>query len=207
MKPKLIALEGIDYSGKSTLAPALAQELLHRNIDAIYTAEPSMGPFGEEIRKVLQGKAEGPGTERAFQAWFVRDRLWHINNLLCPAYASGTWPIVDRYWLSTIAYGMLVSTPEDFIELHKEIIGRRMMYPDITIVLDLPVEEAFARAKARGAKPEYFEKYQLLEKVRANYLTLTARDDLGKIAVINADTSPEAVLAQAVGVLEAEGLL
>ena len=124
MKPKLIALEGIDYSGKSTLAPALAQELLHRNIDAIYTAEPSMGPFGEEIRKVLQGKAEGPGTERAFQAWFVRDRLWHINNLLCPARASGNWLVLDRYWLSTLAYGILCSTLEDFLELHREIGSR-----------------------------------------------------------------------------------
>ncbi|MEK9166143.1 MAG: dTMP kinase, partial [Patescibacteria group bacterium] len=166
MKPRLIALEGIDYSGKSTLAPALTGELLNRRINAICTAEPSEGPFGQKIRAVLRGEAEGPGTERAFQAWFVRDRLWHIKNLLYPAHASGIWAVLDRYWLSTIAYGMLVSTAEDFIELHREIIGRRMMYPDITIVLDLPMEEALLRAKARGAKPEYFEKRELLEKVR-----------------------------------------
>ena len=207
MKPRLIALEGIYYSGKSTLAHALVEELLRRGIDAIYTAEPSAGPFGEEIRKVLQGKAEGPGTERAFQAWFVRDRLWHINNLLCPARASGNWLVLDRYWLSTLAYGILCSTLEDFLELHREIIGRHMMYPDITIILDLPVGVAFARANWRRAKPEYFERRELLEKVRQNYLTLAARDDLGKIAVINAETSPQEVLEQAVGILEINGWL
>lgn len=207
MKPRLIALEGIDYSGKSTLAPALVEELLNRRINAIYTAEPSAGPFGQKIRAVLRGEAEGPGTERAFQAWFVRDRLWHIKNLLCPAHASGNWPIADRYWLSTIAYGMLVSTPEDFIELHREIIGRRMMYPDLTIILDLSVEEALIRAKAQGAKMEYFERRELLEKVRRNYLALAARDDLGRIAVIDASKSPDEVLAEALGALETEGLL
>mgnify|MGYP001567307345 CR=1 FL=1 len=81
------------------------------------------------------------------------------------------------------------------------------MYPDITIVLNLSVEEALARAKARGAKTEYFEKRPLLEKVRANYLALAAHDDLGKITVIDASKPPEEVLAEAVNALEINGLL
>ena len=81
------------------------------------------------------------------------------------------------------------------------------MYPDITMVLDLPVEEALLRAKARGAKPGYFEKRELLEKVRQNYLALAARGDMGTIAVIDASKPPEEVLACTVRVLEADGLL
>ncbi len=85
-------------------------------------------------------------------------------------------------------------SPEVFIDLHRAVVGAGMLWPDLTILLDIPVEVVMHRRHAIGRSAEFFEKRELLERVRHNYLTLANHSFFrDQIVVINGDQSPELV--------------
>lgn len=184
-----VAFEGIDGAGKYTQLREARQWLEHLGYAVRWSSEPNdqSSPIGRLIRAMLRGDMSRTEDPVEFQRLYVIDRAQDIFCAIQPALASGMVYLIERYALSTIAYGMLSGAPTDvFFDLHRQVVGPAMRWPDLTILLDLPVEEAIQRKTAAGAMPQLFEKAAFLERVRQNYLTLTTaplfRD---RIAVIN----------------------
>lgn len=196
--PRFIAIEGIDGAGKDTLAEGLEVYLAEDGLDIVVTNEPSDSSLGHHIRKILDGKAPAPPTNFEFQSLYVKDRLWHTKTCLRPRLALGSLVISVRYWLSTLAYGMLEDSAERYLQLHREIIGEEMLFPHLTLLLDLEVEEALEHIQKAGRQFDWFAKAEKLQKIRTNYLELSGRSDLGNIVVLDAGENKEKVLESAI---------
>lgn len=199
----LIAFDAIDGAGKFTQ--------LHKLRDALHRAQPDKpmvawssepnsldSPLGKLIRSILE--KERPATEEfRSQRLFVLDRAQDIFCFIRPVVDQNRFYLIERYAYSTIAYGMLSGLSADhFIRLHQEIVGPKMLWPDFAVILDLPVDLALERihqrAKETGVKADqFFEKRDMLEKVRANYLELSQRSDIGGACVVDAQGTPAEV--------------
>lgn len=207
-RPFFVALEGIDGSGKDTVAALLRDHfVVKHNFDVAVTEEPSQGPIGRLIRDMLDGKVFVPQTNFVFQTLFVEDRKDHIESVISSELELGHLVISVRYWLSTIAYGMLDGSAAEYIDLHRRVIGkpfREMIIPDLTIVLDLEEDEAMRRISEAGRHFDWFAKKEKLKKIRQNYLELARSKTaaLGTIVVIDAMKSKEEVALAAEEAIE-----
>ena len=175
----------------------LVAALGRRSIHAVRTREPGGTPKAEAIRSlILQGRSEswGPGAEAVL---FAAARLDHVNQLIAPSLASGKWVISDRFHDSTRAYqgaaGAVDPALIAFLESHV-LAG---VAPDLTLVLDLPVEAGLARAAARGDGEGRFEAKGAAfhERLREAFLEIAAREP-GRCAVIDATGDADAVAAR-----------
>lgn len=173
---RFISFEGIDGSGKSTQARALAEALRARGEDVVLTREPGGSAGAEEIRAlVLQGDPDrwSPETEILL---FTAARRDHLEKTIRPALARGATVITDRFADSTRIYqgvtrGDLAATVD---QLHALMIG---VEPDLTFLIDLPAEEGLARAQTRAGVEMRFEDMGLdmQTRMRAGFLDLAAR--------------------------------
>lgn len=186
-----IAFEGIDGCGKSTATRVIAERIHASGRACMLTEEPTDGPVGRDIRAVLSGNAPMVAPFE-LQRLFVLDRKDHIEHVLLPALETGTSVVSDRYWLSTVAYGMLAESSERMIALHRDILGNEFLRPDRTILLDLEPEIALQRMERSRTSLSHFEKLEKLSKIRENYRSL-ARMDIGAITVIDATMPADAV--------------
>ena len=143
--PIFIALEGIDGAGSSTQAALLVDRLRSRGIPAHLTAEPTASPASRAIREMLAG-TEMP-DRRALALLFAADRVLHQQEIEA-ALARGETVVCCRYVLSSLAYQGAEGGPgaSDWIS----DINRLAHWPDLTILLDLPVEVAAERRALRG---------------------------------------------------------
>lgn len=146
---RFITLEGGEGAGKSTQARILAERLKAAGHDTLLTREPGGSPTAELIREfLLSGRAEafGPMGEAVL---FSVARDDHLTETIRPALERGTWVVCDRFADSTRAYqGTAGLKPEAVRALERLIVaGTR---PDLTLILDLPVEEGLARASHRS---------------------------------------------------------
>jgi dTMP kinase len=171
-KGKFITLEGGEASGKSTHLQLLGEWLTCQNIPHILTHEPGGTPLAEDIRHLLlkkQAEVMAPDTELllAFAA-----RAQHLAELIIPALEAGKWVICSRFTDSTYAYqgaGRGLSI-EKIAVLENLVQGD--LQPDLTILLDLPVQLAAARARERGELDRIEEENLFFfERVHAAYLT------------------------------------
>lgn len=176
-----ITFEGGEGSGKSTQIKLLAENLRADGLDVLVTREPGGSLAAEVIREVLlSGAAEkyGPEMEAILFSIARRD---HVDTVIQPALARGTIVLCDRFLDSTRAYqGAAGILPPDFIA-GVETIAINDLLPDLTILLDLPVEEGLQRAHARrslGANPDRFEKEELSihENRRRAYLAIAVKE-------------------------------
>lgn len=199
----LIVLEGIDGAGTTTQAAALRERLAGRADPVVVTAEPSAGPVGRLIRDVLRGRAGGAsGAEDlamnfdrlALALLFAADRLDHMAREVRPALARGGVVISDRYVLSSLAYQGLDAPREWVAE-----INRFAPVPDLTVVLDVPVDVALARLGQRAGR-DLFETTETLERVATAYREVLAQGGLGPVVVLDG-TRPREVVTE--GVLRA----
>ena len=161
-----IVFEGIDGSGKSTQAKMLKEALERNGIDALLTKEPTDGPIGQIIRKGLRNEMNL--SMRTLQLLFTADRSYHLENTIIPALRRGKVVISDRYFYSTIAYGML--------ELEKEWlkkINSKFLEPDVVLFIDTDPEISLQRLSTSGKIKEKFEELDKLKKVRDNYLEIS----------------------------------
>lgn len=171
----LLTFEGMDASGKFTQSEKTRDWLESLGYNVAVAKEPNdqSSPMGIRIREMLRGEAERPSDAFEFQRLYVIDRaqnffVWYLKFL---ERGLGNVDIIERYALTTLAYGMLSGhPPEDFIRLHEEVIGPRMIWPDLTILLDIPAEEAVCRIANGRDHVEFFEKEKTLVQVRKNYL-------------------------------------
>ena len=153
-----ITLEGSEGAGKSTLIESLKKYFLNNNIEFIFTKEPGATEEGAELRKLLLDKTiELDPISETFL--LLADRIEHVKKIINPALEENKNVLSDRYLDSTYAYqGAGRKINKD--ELDKFIKPLNFPEPDLTIYLDLPVEEGLKRAKGRD-KLDRFEEEEI----------------------------------------------
>ncbi len=183
---KIIAIEGIDGSGKTTLSNMLKDYLtLNKGLRVIVTKEP----FSEEIINLIEKLGwKDPIT---LTLLFAADRAIHINWL---SKQDADVFILDRYYFSSIAYQGALSGDQDWIKA----VNSKFPKPDIGILLDLPVEIALSRI-IKNDKFNFNEKISSLSKVREKYLELAKEYGF---YVIDAAKEKEKVLKDAIYIIE-----
>ena len=168
-------LEGSEGVGKSTLIESLKDFFKENKIDFLFTREPGGTKEGQEIRKILldQSLDLNPYAETFL---LLADRIQHVEKIIRPALQSNKHVLSDRYVESTFAYqgagrGLNQRELEGFIK------NLNFPEPNLTIYLDLPVQEGLKRVKNRG-KTDRFERENLIffEKIRSFYLDLVKKD-------------------------------
>ena len=178
MRGKFITFEGPEGGGKTTHARRLVERLQAAGLTVLYTREPGGTPTGEAIRGILQhdhaGEAICPETEVLM---FAASRAQLVRHIIQPALERGEWVVCDRFADSTTAYqGYGRGFPvEQMIAINDFAINGAQ--PDLTILLDLPVSDGFARLQQRGGVKDRIEREALEfhERVRAGYLELARR--------------------------------
>lgn len=196
---KFISFEGGEGSGKSTQIKLLAERLAAAKLRAIVTREPGGSPGAEIIRHLVlsgMGKLLGPDAETLL---FAAARDDHVRTVIQPALSQGTWVLCDRFSDSTRAYqGRLGNVAPGVLNAMQRVtIGD--LKPDLTIILDVPVEVGLKRAAARrgAGEPDRFESEDIgfHQDLRDAYRQIAAEDP-ERCVLIDASTSPDAVAAQ-----------
>jgi dTMP kinase len=196
MRGKFITFEGGEGTGKSTQAAMLALRLEALGHRVLLTREPGGSPGAEIIRHVLLSGAAKPLGPDVEAMLFAAARDDHVQCTILPALESGKWVICDRFVDSTRVYqGILGQVDHRLIRgLERVAVGDLM--PDLTLMLDIPVEVGLARARKRrgGAKPDRFEAENLEfhQKLRNAYLAIAAEEPQ-RCAVVDASAGREAV--------------
>lgn len=206
VRGKFITFEGGEGSGKSTQANMLAKRLESYGIAVLLTREPGGSPGAEIIRHVLLSGAAKPLGPEAEAILFAAARDDHVKCAIEPALAAGKWVVCDRFADSTRVYqGALGKVDHRFIKaLERVSIGD--LKPDLTFVLDVPIEIGLGRAAGRrnGSRPDRFEaeETEAHEKLRNAYLALAAAES-ARCVVIDAGADREAIAKQVWAVVEA----
>jgi dTMP kinase len=184
---KFITLEGGEGAGKSTHAALLAEGLRKAGKDVTVTREPGGAPGAEEIRALL--------VEGAVERWdamteallHVAARRQHLKETIEPALDAGHWVVCDRFADSTMAYqGYGLGLDREAVAgLHQLAIGG--VTPDLTVVLDLPVETGLARVAAKAGGEDRYERMgqDFHRRLRDGFLEI-ARLEPERCAVVDA---------------------
>jgi len=176
MKGKFITVEGIEGVGKTTNIDFIHQQLQAAGRNVVLTREPGGTPLGEAIRGLLLDPAyTGMDSTCELQLMFAA-RAEHLAKVVWPALEQGQWVLCDRFTDATYAYqggGRGIDT-EVIARLEQLVQGD--FRPDLTLLLDVPVEIGLARASKRGALDRFEqEKVEFFERVRAAYLEMAER--------------------------------
>ena len=182
---KFITIEGIEGVGKSTNIDLLASLIEHQGHRVLKTREPGGTPIEEHIRQILKEHGDEPLPDVAELLLLFAARSINVNNTIRPALESGTWVIADRFTDSTRAYqGGGRGFPRESIEWLAEFVHGDLQ-PDLTILLDAPVETAMQRADRRGDLDRFeVEQADFFDRVREAYLQLAASEP-GRFAVVD----------------------
>jgi len=199
---RFITFEGPDGCGKTTQVRLLAERLKARGFRVLYTREPGGTAVGEAIRNILQHDTVGEALEAQTELLlFAASRAQLMNSIVLPALARGEWVICDRFIDSTIAYqGYGRGLPLDTLHTINDfaICSRK---PDLTLLLDLDVDQAFQRMaplfKKGIAMPDRFEREdrQFHENVRQGYLEL-AKSEPDRFQIMDADRPTDELAAE-----------
>ncbi len=194
-KGKFITLEGGEGVGKTTNIPFIKQYLEKQAIDVVVTREPGGTQLAERIRGLLlQNDNEEPLADHAEILLIFAARAQHINHVIKPALDEGRWVLCDRFTDATYAYqgGGRGMSLEAITWLENFVQGN--LRPDLTLLLDMPVEAGMHRAKDRGGVIDRFESehLQFFSHVRQVYLQ-QAQQHPERIKIIKADQALDAV--------------
>lgn len=200
-KGLFITLEGGEGAGKSTQSRKLKEFLEGRGRDVVLTREPGGTPEAEKIRDLLVQRDGGNWTPLAECLLFFAARQMHVEKLIKPAVDSGKIVICDRFTDSTRAYQSYgYGFPLDKIEeLNKAALDNYS--PDVTLILDLPVEVGLQRSfsqkeksQGREATEDRFEKMDksFHEKLRQGFLDI-AQKNPQRCRVIDATLGPDEI--------------
>ena len=170
-----ISFEGIEGSGKSTLLENLKKYYLKKELEVIFTKEPGGTELGKDIRGILLNPESSISSE-AELLLLMADRIEHVTTTINPNLKKNKIIFCDRYIDSTIAYqGKGRNLSENKIKELIEILN--LPIPDLTILLDLPVEDGLLRANKRN-ELDRFEKEDINfhKSIRKSYLDLQKKD-------------------------------
>jgi len=190
VRGKFLVLEGIDGSGTTTQLDRAVAYLESLGHSAVATREPSTGPIGRLLREALLGRLAMPdGTRmdgRSMALLFAADRIDHLQREIEPQLAAGTSVISDRYLLSSLAYQAEEAERDWVLGL-----ARGILRPDLTLLLDVPIDVAAKRREAAGRPIERYDADSYLAKVAANYRALASQDP--SVVILNGATTKDDV--------------
>ncbi len=159
----LIALEGIDGAGKSTQAARLERRIASNGRTVLRLHEPTRGPFGARLRALMSEGRDSCPPELEFEL-FLRDREQNVRENIRPALVRGAVVILDRYYISSMAYqGARGLDPVEIRRANEAIAP----VPDLLIIFDLPVAVALDRIRRRAPDgPNLFEREDQLLRAK-----------------------------------------
>lgn len=183
---RFITVEGSEGAGKSTQLQTIADWLGAQRIPFIQTREPGGTPLAEAIRELVLAPRDEPVAPMTELLLMFAARQQHLQEKILPALAAGTWVLCDRFVDSSYAYqGAGRGLDRAFITvLEAQVVG--LNQPDLTLLLDVPVDVGLARADARGALDRFEQQQRTFhEKLREEFLWRASREPQ-RIRVINA---------------------
>ena len=193
---RFISVEGIEGVGKSTNIEVIVDCIEAAGHQVVTTREPGGTPLAEDIRELLVRHSDETIPEIAELLLVFAARSLNVNNVIIPALEAGHWVLCDRFTDSSRAYqgggrGIPLETIDRLADwVHGDI------WPDLTILLDAPVEIGMQRANKRST-PDRFEqeRHEFFQRVRAGYLELAAREPQ-RFAVIDTTQALAAVKSE-----------
>jgi dTMP kinase len=182
----LVVVEGIDGTGKTTLARNIYLRLEDKGFTAIFTFEPTDGPWGKKLRRSFSSPGRlTPDEELEF---FLKDRKEHVERIIRPCLEHEKIVVCDRYYFSTMAYQGARGLDPEAIRKTNETFAPM---PDLVFILELDPETAIKRIReSRGEVPDNFEQLAYLKKVADIFKSLS--DPF--VARIDATLPPEELL-------------
>lgn len=209
---RFIVFEGLDGSGKSSLMKQLEDELTGRGFSFLRTREPGGTPLGDEIRHLIlrkDGDAPSPRTELLL---YEASRAQHVDRVIRPALRRGAWVLSDRFSASSVAFqaGGRAIAEEKVHELNH--FATDGLEPDLTILIDLSVEESRRRRQKRadqsgeGEDRIESEADVFHERVRQSFLQQARRAEK-RWLVLDGGESPDVLKGRMMGHLRERGWL
>ena len=201
--PCFITVEGIEGAGKTTCLNLIEQQVRQRGHALLVTREPGGTALGEDLRALLLGHRHAGMADDTELLLMFAARAEHLQARILPALSAGSWVLCDRFTDATYAYqgyGRGIDLGRIAI-LEQWVQGERR--PDLTLLMDLPVEIGLERAGKRST-PDRFESeaFAFFERVRNGYLSL-AKAQPDRFRIIDAAQSLQQVSDQVVSALDA----
>lgn len=188
---KFIVFDGGEGCGKSTQVKLLRDRMAAAGVDVLLVRDPGTTRIGEQIRAILLDPAHGEMNMRCEMLLYMAARAQMMSQTILPALEAGKTVICDRFVSSTLAYqlGGDGLTAQEIRDIADIAIKRR--WPDLTIILDMPVQASMKRVQREKDRIEQ-RSTEYHETVRRNFLS-QAEADPKRHRVINADRTPEQV--------------
>ncbi len=174
---RFVTVEGIEGAGKTTQMDVIRQYLEERGIRVVMTREPGGTPLGEAVRTLLlnpDNRGMSPDTELLL---VFAARAEHLDKVVRPALESGDWVLSDRFTDATFAYqgggrgieAARIATLEEWVQ--------GALRPDLTLLLDVPVEAGMSRIAGRGQRDRFErEDKEFFQRIRNSYLQRAAAE-------------------------------
>lgn len=202
MTGRFICLEGPEGAGKTTQAKLLAGTLQQQGVQVLLTREPGGSRLGESLRELLLSTDQCTDS-MAELLLFAAARAQHIAERIKPALEQGVWVLCDRFTLSTLAYqgygrGMSLDLVRQACSL-----GAHALMPDMSLVLDLPVDAGFRRVHQRGDVNRFDQLDSAFhQRVRRGFIELCREPSSGPCRCLDASGTPEQVHRRILAALE-----
>ena len=193
MVAKFITVEGTEGVGKTTNINFIKSWFRQKEVKFVATREPGGTPLAEEIRDLLLKPRDELVVSSAELLLMFAGRAQHLNKVILPALQADTWVLCDRFTDATYAYQGFGRQMSSELIVQLENIVQGDIRPDLTLLLDIPVEIGLERANDRG-DPDRFEQEQqdFFNRVRAGYLSL-ANENSDRYVVIDASQELQGV--------------
>ena len=191
MKGKFIVFEGIDGSGKTTQINQLSKwlistDLIPENNKLVITREPGGTKLGKSIRSLLLDTSIGKSPDSITELLlYAADRSQHVNEIIRPTLDQGDWVISDRFCGSTLAYQGYGRKLDINLIKDLEAIATQGIAPDITFLLDIPIEESIRRRINRKDDRIEKEGREFLSNVSLGFQALSEDSNWKKLSAID----------------------
>ena len=195
----LVAVEGIDGAGKTTVAATLAQWCGERGFICTFSKEPTSLQFGQQLRESAKTGRLSVQDELEL---FRKDRIEHVQRSIGPALKENAIVILDRYYWSTAAYQGSRGVDFHHIIADNEAVAP---VPDLLLLLDIEARSGIQRIRGRGDTPNDFEEINSLEQARSIFLELHSQHNRPSV-LIEANRDLRAVCAEALQVFKQAAL-
>lgn len=194
MNGVFVTVEGVEGAGKSTQLEYIRDFLEAAGKPVVMTREPGGTPFAESVRELLLAPRPDAVAADAELLLMFAARAAHIEECIRPALSRGNWVVCDRFTDATYAYqGGGRGVSHERIKVLEDFV-QQGLHPDMTLMLDAPVDVGLARARSRAGAPDRFEREDIafFERVRQVYHDRVAAEP-NRFVVIDAARSVEDV--------------
>jgi len=207
MKGYFITFEGIEGAGKSTQAVMLHNYLLEKKKKVILTREPGGTKTGKKIREILLSHTDEIFPAIAELFLYEADRNLHVENVIKPKIEEGFFVICDRFTDSTLAYQGYARGLDINLIKNLNRIATGNLKPDLTFLIDIPVEEGLKRI-VRERKKDRIEKEDINfhKKLREGFLKI-AEEEKDRIVILDGTKSPEDIFKKVLEILKNRNII